>query len=174
MVAPYVSFVLSKIFTLTPLLSNYRVNVFGFLCGPNVPAHDINAGIQDHFFAMNFIKNNAAALGGNGNKITVWGQSYGATMLEMEMLYLPQNQIKARGGILDSCTGPVYAFLPENIRNMSDRLIESTLRRSGSVLRAHGLLFLISLAAVLPQTLSPACKLFPKPSVFVHDLRRPY
>jgi carboxylesterase type B len=72
-----------------------------------VPPQDINAGILDHFFAMNFISSNANSLGGNKNKITVWGQSYGATMLEMEMLYLKKQDVKASAGILDSCTGPV-------------------------------------------------------------------
>jgi hypothetical protein len=87
--------------------SNYRGNVFGFLCGPDVPPKDINASILDHFFTMDFVFNNAAGLEGIKNKITVWGQSYGATMLEMEMLYLKKQDVKASTGILDSRTGPI-------------------------------------------------------------------
>jgi len=85
--------------------SNYRLNVFGFLCGPDAPLQDLNAGILDHFFAMDFVSDNLHALGGDKNKITVWGQSYGASMLEMEMLY--KRDFKPSAGILDSCTGPM-------------------------------------------------------------------
>ena len=88
------------------MCSNYRLNVFGFLCGPDIPLQDLNAGILDHFFAMDFISENHVALGGDRSKITVWGQSYGATMMEMEMLYLNKRDFKPTAGILDSCTGP--------------------------------------------------------------------
>lgn len=89
------------------VISNYRLNVFGFLCGPDTPPQDLNAGILDHFFAMDFISDNLVVLGGDKSKITVWGQSYGATMLEMEMLYLNKRDFKPSAGILDSCTGPM-------------------------------------------------------------------
>jgi len=56
---------------------------------------------------MDFISDNLDALGGDKSKITVWEQSYGATMLEMEMLYLNRRDFKASAGILDSCTGPM-------------------------------------------------------------------
>lgn len=70
-------------------------------------AEDINSGILDHFFSMDFIWDNAEALRGDKSKITVWGQSYGASMLEMEMLYLKPQRVRASAGILDSCTGPL-------------------------------------------------------------------
>ena len=81
--------------------------MFGFLCGPDTPLQDLNAGILDHFFVIDFISDNLVALGGDKTKITVWGQSYGATMLEMEMLYLDKRDFKPSAGILDSCTGPM-------------------------------------------------------------------
>ncbi len=54
----------------------YRVNVDGFLRIPSVPA---NLAIRDMLFAVRWVKENIAAFGGDPDRITVMGQSAGAT-----------------------------------------------------------------------------------------------
>ncbi|WP_308599064.1 carboxylesterase family protein [uncultured Desulfovibrio sp.] len=55
---------------------NYRVNVDGFMKIPGVPA---NLAIRDMLFATQWVKENIAAFGGDPDRITVMGQSAGAT-----------------------------------------------------------------------------------------------
>lgn len=54
----------------------YRVNVDGFMRIPGVPA---NLAIRDMLFAVRWVKENIAAFGGDPDRITVMGQSAGAT-----------------------------------------------------------------------------------------------
>lgn len=61
---------------------NYRVNVFGFLGGAEVMASTDgggagNFGIQDQRAAMAWVKDNIGAFGGDGNDITIFGESAG-------------------------------------------------------------------------------------------------
>lgn len=55
---------------------NYRVNVDGFMKIPGVPA---NLAIRDMIFALQWVKENIAAFGGDPDCVTVFGQSAGAT-----------------------------------------------------------------------------------------------
>jgi para-nitrobenzyl esterase len=60
---------------------NYRLGVFGFLALPELDLEGFNSGnygIQDQIFALQWVKKNAAAFGGDPNKITVFGESAGA------------------------------------------------------------------------------------------------
>ena len=55
---------------------NYRVNVDGFMKIPGVPA---NLAIRDMIFALQWVKENIAAFGGDPDCVTVFGQSAGST-----------------------------------------------------------------------------------------------
>jgi len=55
---------------------NYRVNIFGF---PNTPALDMkNPGLRDQRLAVEWLRDNIAALGGDAKRMTLSGQSAGS------------------------------------------------------------------------------------------------
>jgi para-nitrobenzyl esterase len=63
--------------------ANYRVGVFGFLAHPELtkesPTHSSgNYGLMDQIAALNWIKNNIAAFGGDPDNVTIDGQSAGS------------------------------------------------------------------------------------------------
>lgn len=67
---------------------NYRTGVFGFLAHRELaaepPEHSAgNQGLRDVLEALRWIKANAAAFGGDPNRVTVFGQSAGASMLDL-------------------------------------------------------------------------------------------
>lgn len=55
---------------------NYRVNVDGFLKIKGVPS---NLALRDMIFALRWVQDNIAAFGGDPDKVTIFGQSAGAT-----------------------------------------------------------------------------------------------
>ena len=67
---------------------NYRLNAFGFLAHPELTAEDAadngngssgNQGLFDTLMALEWVYDNAEALGGNPRNIMVFGESAGAT-----------------------------------------------------------------------------------------------
>ena len=68
---------------------NYRVNVFGFLCHPEItrenPDKPANFGHLDQQAGILWVKRNIAAFGGDPDNITVFGQSAGggSTMVQI-------------------------------------------------------------------------------------------
>ncbi|KAF8453088.1 Alpha/Beta hydrolase protein [Kalaharituber pfeilii] len=60
---------------------NYRMNVFGF---PNSPAVKTeNLGILDQRMALEWIRDNIAAFGGNPKRITIFGESAGGVSVDI-------------------------------------------------------------------------------------------
>ena len=74
---------------------NYRLNVFGFLCHPEItsecPEAPANFGHLDQQAATRWVKRNIAAFGGDPNNITIGGQSAGGGSV-MSQLASPQNE----------------------------------------------------------------------------------
>ena len=60
---------------------NYRVNLFGFTCHPELtkeyPDAPTNAGLQDQQAGLKWVYENVEAFGGNKDNITIGGQSAG-------------------------------------------------------------------------------------------------
>ena len=58
--------------------TNYRVNIFGY---PNARGlnGNTNFALQDQRMAVEWVAENIAAFGGDPSKITLWGQSAGAS-----------------------------------------------------------------------------------------------
>lgn len=60
---------------------NHRLNIFGFLCleEQGGPAHGLatNAGMRDIVMALEWVRDNIAAFGGDPGNVTIFGQSGG-------------------------------------------------------------------------------------------------
>jgi para-nitrobenzyl esterase len=64
---------------------NYRLGPMGFLCLPELKeeaGHTGNYGLYDQVTAIEWVKNNISAFGGDGDKITIMGQSAGAMSVQ--------------------------------------------------------------------------------------------
>ncbi|KAF8879332.1 Alpha/Beta hydrolase protein [Gymnopilus junonius] len=57
----------------------YRLGLFGFLAGQKVrDGGDLNAGLLDQQFALQWVQTHISKFGGDPNKVTIWGESAGA------------------------------------------------------------------------------------------------
>jgi para-nitrobenzyl esterase len=57
---------------------NYRVGVFGFFAHPELKEASGNFGLLDQIAALQWVKKNIAAFGGDPNQVTIAGQSAGS------------------------------------------------------------------------------------------------
>lgn len=68
---------------------NYRLNVFGFLAHPELTAESpdfpANFGILDQNFALQWVKRNISAFGGDPDNITIGGQSAGGRSIQVHL-----------------------------------------------------------------------------------------
>ena len=67
---------------------NYRVGVFGFLAHPDLSRESRfgtsgNYGLLDQIAALEWVKRNIGAFGGDAGRVTIWGQSAGAMAVTM-------------------------------------------------------------------------------------------
>jgi len=60
-------------------LNSYRLNIFGF---PGSPVLRNNLGLLDHRLALEWTRDNIAAFGGDPDRITIFGQSAGASAVD--------------------------------------------------------------------------------------------
>ncbi|KAK0654216.1 Acetylcholinesterase [Lasiodiplodia hormozganensis] len=82
---------------------NYRLNIFGF---PNAAALDDNVqnlGLMDQRFAVEWIRDNIAAFGGDPEQMVIWGQSAGAVAVDYYNFAHAEDPI-VKGLIMDSGT----------------------------------------------------------------------
>ncbi|MEK3876833.1 carboxylesterase/lipase family protein [Paenibacillus sp. FSL M7-0420] len=84
---------------------NYRLNIFGFLCHPEItvesPEAPANFGNLDQQAATRWVKRNIAAFGGDPDNITIGGQSAGGGSV-MSQLTSPQNEGLFQRAIVES------------------------------------------------------------------------
>lgn len=64
---------------------NYRVGPYGFMC-LNTPEIPGNAGLKDQLAALRWIRQNIVAFGGDPYRITLFGESAGASSVEFHMV----------------------------------------------------------------------------------------
>lgn len=58
---------------------NYRMNIFGF---PGAPNNTQNIGLRDQRLAVEWVRDNVDAFGGDSSKITIFGQSSGGVAVD--------------------------------------------------------------------------------------------
>ncbi|MEV0829974.1 carboxylesterase/lipase family protein [Nonomuraea rubra] len=87
---------------------NYRLGVAGFLDLPGAPA---NRGLLDVIAALRWVRENIAAFGGDPGRVTLSGQSAGATIVG-GVLAAPEAEGLFRRAIVQSGSG-LGAFTPE-------------------------------------------------------------
>lgn len=67
----------------------YRLSSFGFLAAPAMrdPANgDLNAGLLDQVQALKWVQGHIASFGGDPKKVTINGQSAGASSVELHLV----------------------------------------------------------------------------------------
>ncbi|MCY4600453.1 MAG: carboxylesterase family protein [Acidobacteria bacterium] len=75
---------------------NYRLSVFGFFAHPALSAESPhgasgNYGLMDMVAALEWVRDNIAAFGGDPNRVTIFGESAGAGAV-MALLLVPQSE----------------------------------------------------------------------------------
>jgi len=88
---------------------NYRIGPLGFLAHPELTAESEhyssgNYGLLDQVAALQWVKNNIAAFGGNPDQVTIFGQSAGAMSVSM-LLQSPLAEGLFKNAILQSGPG---------------------------------------------------------------------
>lgn len=86
---------------------SYRVNIFGFPNAAGLHQNEINPGLLDQRLALEWVRSNIAAFGGDPARITLWGQSAGAMSVDYYNFAYPKDTI-VPSLIMDSGT----ALLP--------------------------------------------------------------
>ncbi len=97
---------------------NYRLNIFGFMAHPDLSAESPykssgNYGLLDQAAALNWVKKNIAAFGGDPNKITIAGESAGSIAVSL-LMSSPMTKGLIAGAIGESGAGinPTMAPVP--------------------------------------------------------------
>ena len=85
---------------------NYRKGIFGFLASDELKARDEKKtagvfGLQDQTMALKWVQANIAAFGGDPKRVTLFGESAGATSVSLHMV-MPESQGTFHGAIMDS------------------------------------------------------------------------
>jgi carboxylesterase type B len=90
-------------------LHSYRVNIFGF---PSAVSGFSNVGLLDQRLAVEWVRDNIAAFGGDPHRIAIFGQSAGAASIDFYSYAWPSDPI-VNGMILESGTTQVIPPLNE-------------------------------------------------------------
>ncbi len=105
---------------------NYRLNAFGFLRlpgaekDPELPQG--NQGLRDQQAALNWVRRNIRHFGGDPNRITLSGQSAGATSV---CAHLASPPVRDKFAAAASFSGPCTATEPEVMEERSAAVVEA-------------------------------------------------
>lgn len=91
---------------------NYRLNIFGF---PGAPGNVDNLGFRDQRLAVEWVRDNIAAFGGDASRITISGQSSGGVAVDYWAFAYTEDPIVS--GLL-SHSGNALSF-PMNSENIT-------------------------------------------------------
>ncbi len=82
---------------------------FGFSNAPSLPLESRNVGFLDQRLALTWVQENIAAFGGDPRKVTIFGESSGASSVDRLLTVVP-DPLPFRGAILQSGQATVSAF----------------------------------------------------------------
>ncbi|CAI5767886.1 cholinesterase-like [Podarcis lilfordi] len=100
---------------------NYRLGPLGFLSLP--PAVPGNMGLMDQQLAMSWVKQNAAAFGGDPTRITIFGVSAGGASVAFHLLSPGSQPLFHRAVLESGASVAAWAWLnPEEARRRSQKL----------------------------------------------------
>jgi carboxylesterase type B len=88
---------------------NYRLDIFGFPNARGLADGHQNLGILDQRAALEWVRDNIAAFGGDPDRITMWGQSAGSIAADIHAYAFHQDPI-AQAYFMQS--GTVFSFSP--------------------------------------------------------------
>lgn len=91
---------------------NYRVGVLGFMAHPQLTArdgHSGNYGLMDQIFALQWVRENIAAFGGDPDNITIFGQSAGGGSVQ-SLMTSPLARGLFRRAIIQSAGSPLKSL----------------------------------------------------------------
>ncbi|KAH6670497.1 carotenoid ester lipase-like protein precursor [Halenospora varia] len=87
---------------------NYRLQAWGFLFGNEImKAGSANMGNFDQRLALHWVQENIAAFGGDPSKVTIWGESAGASGVGMQLIAYGGRDDKLFRGAIAESGGPV-------------------------------------------------------------------
>lgn len=125
---------------------NYRLGPMGFACLPELKkeaGHTGNYGLYDQLTAIEWVKSNISAFGGDSEKITIMGQSAGA----MSVQHLCQSELTkglfrsavmssgvALGSFMTSTPEKKYTFWEEVMKNANAKNLDELRRASPEAL----------------------------------------
>lgn len=96
---------------------NYRMGIDGFVAIPDAPT---NLGLRDQLFALDWVRRNAVAFGGDPANVTVFGESAGAMSIA-DLVASPLAKGLFRRAIIQSGHGSMVRSIPV-ARRLADRL----------------------------------------------------
>ncbi|KAM0434038.1 hypothetical protein ACHAPT_003982 [Fusarium lateritium] len=82
---------------------NYRTNIFGFPETSDLPKGELNPGYLDQRLALDWVRRNIKAFGGDPEKVTIMGESAGGWSVDA-LLTAPPDPLPFRGAIMQSGT----------------------------------------------------------------------
>jgi para-nitrobenzyl esterase len=91
---------------------NYRLGLEGFV---HIPGGDSNLGLRDQIAALEWVRDNAAAFGGDGANVTVFGESAGAMTIS-DLVASPLAKGLFRRAIVQSGHGALVRPIPTALR----------------------------------------------------------
>ncbi|KAM0277497.1 hypothetical protein ACHAQH_005775 [Verticillium albo-atrum] len=101
--------------------ANYRTNAFGFSNSPEICALDNNVGFMDQRLSLQWVQQNIHAFGGDASKVTIFGESSGASSVD-RLLTSPPHPLPYRAAILQSGQASVSVASPGDGENSWKKL----------------------------------------------------